>query len=176
MEKVGRPAGLIGYDTDDNIKARAASAPVRYRLVRPRTVLYATLIAVVGGAMVFQLATRATASISALHERSPMFVTLRDGSIRNAYAIRIANKRSEPRNFALTVEGPVGIQIEAVGVAGTADWRPIVEVGPDQTREVRVLVTMPRGVISEKSTLILIKAADLFAGENVSAKENFFAP
>ena len=176
MAKVNRPAGLIGYDTDDNIKARALGQPTRYRVVRPRTIVYALLLFVVGGAMIYQLATRATASISVLHERNPMFVTLRDGSIRNAYTIRLANKRSESRPFALTVDGPVGTQIEAVGVAATTDWRPIVEVGPDQTREVRVLVTMPRGVISEKSTLISIKAADLFAGENVSAKENFFAP
>jgi cytochrome c oxidase accessory protein FixG len=176
MGKVGRPAGLIGYDTDDAIKAREGGAPSAYRPIRPRTVLYASLIAVVGGAMVLQLATRATASISVLHERNPMFVTLRDGSIRNAYAVRIANKRPEVRPFALTVEGPVGTRIEAVGIAATTDWRPVVEVGPDQTREVRVLVTMPRGVITEKSTLISIKAADLFAGENVTARENFFAP
>jgi cytochrome c oxidase accessory protein FixG len=176
MAKVDRPAGLIGYDTDDNIKARSLGQPVRYRIIRPRTIVYALLLFVVGGAMIYQLATRATASISVLHERNPMFVVLRDGSIRNAYTVRIANKRPESRPFALTVEGPVGTQIEAVGVAATTDWRPIVEVGPDQTREVRVLVTMPRGIISEKSTLISIKAADLFAGENVVAKENFFAP
>jgi cytochrome c oxidase accessory protein FixG len=175
MGKVGRPAGLIGYDTEDSIKARALGQPVSYQIVRPRTVLYAAFIAVVGCAMVFQLATRATASISILHERNPMFVTLRDGSIRNAYTIRIANKRPEPRPFALTVEGPVGALIEAVGVTPTADWRPVVDVGPDQTREVRVLVTMPRGALSEKSTLISIKAADLFTGEIVSAQENFFA-
>ncbi len=176
MAKVGRSAGLIGYDTDDHIKAREAGTPISYHLIRPRTILYAAIIAIVGGAMVFQLATRATASISVLHERNPMFVTLRDGSIRNAYTIRIANKRPESRPFALTVDGPLGTQIEAVGVAATADWRPVVEVGPDQTREVRVLVTMPRGIISEKSTLISIKAADLFVGENVSARENFFVP
>ncbi|MCA3564436.1 MAG: cytochrome c oxidase accessory protein CcoG [Methylocystis sp.] len=176
MAKVDRPAGLIGYDTDDNIKARALGQPTHYRIVRPRTIVYALLLFVVGGAMIFQLATRATASISVLHERNPMFVVLSDGSIRNAYTVRIANKRPESRPFALSVEGPVGTQIEAVGVAPTSDWRPVVEVGPDQTREVRVLVTMPRGIISEKSTLISIKAADLFAGENVAAKENFFAP
>jgi cytochrome c oxidase accessory protein FixG len=176
MGKVGRPAGLIGYDTDDNIKARSLGNLPVYRLIRPRTILYAVLIVVVGGAMIFQLATRATASISVLHERNPMFVLLRDGSIRNAYTIRIANKRPESRPFALTGDGPPGMQIETVGVASTADWRPVVEVGPDQTREVRVLVTMPRGIISGKSTLISIKASDLFAGENVSATENFFAP
>jgi cytochrome c oxidase accessory protein FixG len=176
MDKVGRPAGLIGYDTDDNIKARAAGHPTVQRIIRPRTILYATLLAGVGGAMSFQLATRATVSISILHERNPMFVTLRDGSIRNAYTIRIANKRPEPRPFALTVEGPLGTQIETVGVAATTDWRPVAEVGPDQTREVRVLITMPREIIKEKSTMISIKAADLFVGESVSAKENFFAP
>lgn len=176
MGKIGRMPGLIGYDTDDNIKARQKRQSVRYRIVRARTMLYAALISIVGGAMLFQLATRSTASISVLHERSPLFVTLRDGSIRNAYTIRIANKRPESRDFAITVEGPVGTRIEAVGIATTADWRPIVEVGPDMTREVRVLVTMPREVIKDKSTLILIKAADLFVGESVVAKENFFAP
>jgi cytochrome c oxidase accessory protein FixG len=176
MGKVGRSAGLIGYDTDDNIKAREVGQPTRYQLIRPRTILYTAILAIVGGAMVFQLATRATASISVLHERNPMFVTLRDGSIRNAYAVRLSNKRPENRPFALTVDGPIGTQIEVVGVSATADWRPIVEVRPDQTREVRVLITMPRGLISEKSTLISIKAADLFAGENVVARENFFAP
>ncbi len=176
MDKVGRPAGLIGYDTDDHIRARAAGKTISYRLIRPRTVLYAAIIALIGGAMVYQLATRATASIHVLHERNPMFVTLRDGSIRNAYTIRLANKRPEARLFALTVEGPTGIQIEAIGVPATSDWRPMIEVGPDQTHEVRVLVTIPRGSITEKSTLIWIKAADLFAGENVLARENFFAP
>jgi cytochrome c oxidase accessory protein FixG len=176
MGKVGRPAGLIGYDTDDACKVREAGGAASYRVVRPRTILYAALIAIVGGAMLYQLATRATASISVLHDRNPLFVTLRDGSIRNGYTIRIANKRPESRPFALTVEGPIGAQIEAVGEPATADWRPVIEVGPDQTREVRVLITMPRGVIAEKSTLISIKASDLFAGEIVSARENFFAP
>jgi len=176
MAKVGRAPGLIGYDTDENIKARIAGEPVAYRIIRPRTILYAALLVVVGGAIVYQLATRATASISLLHERNPMFVTLRDGSIRNAYSVRIANKRPDARPFAFTVEGPPGAQIEVVGVTMTTDWRPVVEVGPDQTREFRVLVTVPRGIATDKSTLIEIKAADLFMGEVVAGRENFFAP
>ena len=124
MTKVGRPSGLIGYDTDDGIKARIAGKPIVYRPIRARTILYTAILVLVGGAMVFQLATRATASISVLHERSPLHVTLSDGRIRNSYTARIANKRPESRNFALTVEGVPGAQIELVGVVATADWRP----------------------------------------------------
>ena len=176
MLKIDRLPGLIGYDTDDGIKARIAGEPIKYRPVRARTILYAAIIAVVGGAMLFQLATRSTASISVMHERNPSFVTLSDGSIRNAYSVRLANKRPDRRDFAMTIEGPLGVKIDVVNVPATADWRPIVEVGPDQTREVRVLVTIPRASLTEKSTLISIKAADLFVGENVVARENFFAP
>jgi cytochrome c oxidase accessory protein FixG len=181
MTKVGRPVGLIGYDTDDNIKARACGQPVSYHMVRPRTILYALIIVIVGGAMVYQLATRSTATISALHERNPPFVVLSDGSIRNAYTVRIANKRPDKRDFAMTVEGPRGAEIEVVNVPATADWRPIVEVGPDQTREIRVLVTLPREtppreVPRQKSDVIVIKASDLFVGETVRARENFVWP
>jgi cytochrome c oxidase accessory protein FixG len=48
MTKVGRPTGLIGYDTDDAIKARMEFETPRYRLVRPRTIVYVAAIAVVG--------------------------------------------------------------------------------------------------------------------------------
>lgn len=176
MLKINRLPGLIGYDTDDNIKAREQGKPTIYKTIRARTILYSAIIVLVGGGMVYQLATRATASISVLHDRSPMFVTLADGSIRNAYTVRLGNKRPDQRLFAMTVEGPREIKIDVVNVAPTADWRPIVPVDPDQTREVRVLVTIPRASLQSKSTLVTIKASDLFAGETVIASENFFAP
>jgi cytochrome c oxidase accessory protein FixG len=176
MDKVGRPTGLIGYDTDDAIKLRETGAKPRYRPIRIRTMIYFGMIAIVGGLMLYQLATRATASISVLHERTPLFVQLSDGRIRNAYTVRLGNKRPDARQFAMTVEGPRSVEIEVVGVPATADWRPVVVVGPDQTREIRVLVTVPRSAITAQSHMILIKASDLFAGEIVTARDNFFAP
>ncbi|MDU6672577.1 MAG: hypothetical protein E6501_28740, partial [Bradyrhizobium sp.] len=48
---------LIGYDNDINIHRRQEGKPPVYKLVRARTVAYAAIIAVVGGAMVYKLAT-----------------------------------------------------------------------------------------------------------------------
>jgi cytochrome c oxidase accessory protein FixG len=176
MRKVGRPERLIAYDTDDNIRRRLAKEPEIRRPIRARTLIYAGLIAVVGGAMLFQLATRATLTVSLLHDRNPLFVTLRDGSIRNAYLVRIANKRPDARPVALSVTGPAGAQIEAVGAPGTADTRAVVTVGPDTTQEVRLLVTVPAGASLERSQVIVITAADLFAGETIRVRDTFFAP
>jgi cytochrome c oxidase accessory protein FixG len=177
MAKVGRPTRLIAYDTDEAIKARQAGQTPRYRPIRARTLLYAGLISVVGGLMLYQLATRAFLEMSLIHERTPLFVTLRDGSIRNAYMVRIVNKRSEARDVALTLaRSPAGAVIEVVGVPATVDWRPIIPVDPDTTREVRVLVTVPRASLTAKTELIRIKASDLFAGETTVAEDHFFAP
>jgi cytochrome c oxidase accessory protein FixG len=176
MAKVGYPTRLIAYDTDDAITARQAGQKPVYRPVRARTVFYAAIIVLVGGAMIYQLATRSFLGISLIHDRTPLFVTLRDGSIRNAYTVRLINKRTESREVALTIDGLPDISMEVQGANQTADWRPVVTVDPDTTREVRVLVRAPRASLKAGTNVIRIKAADLFAGENAVAEENFFAP
>ena len=55
MAKIGRPARLIAYDTDLNIKRRQEGEPPVYNIVRMRTRLYAAIIAVVGGLMLYTL-------------------------------------------------------------------------------------------------------------------------
>jgi cytochrome c oxidase accessory protein FixG len=176
MTKISRPKGLIAYDTEDNVKRRLAGQAAIYRPIRARTLIYAALIALVGGAMVYQLATRRTAEISVLHERTPLFVRLSDGAIRNAYVIRLLNKRPDARPFALTVSGLPGIRIETVGTQATADLRPIVTVEPDSSREIRALVTVPADVHVEQSQTITFTASDLFAGEVVTAQDHFITP
>ena len=176
MAKIGRPKGLIAYDTDQNVKRRMAGEKPVFKPVRARTLIYVSIIAVVGGAMLYQLATRATASISALHDRNPLFVRLSDGSIRNAYTLRIANKRANDRPFALTVRGVTGAEITVPEAAPTADFRPIVTVGPDRTREVRAFVTVPKETPLQKSQMIEIIASDIFMGETVVARDHFVAP
>ena len=176
MKKIGRPNRLIGYDTDDAVQLRIKGGTPHYQLLRPRTFIYFAIIGIVGGAMIYQLATRMTAGVNIIHERTPLFTTLADGSIRNSYTLRLINKRPETRDFAVTIDGPLGATAEVIGVPPTADWRPIVEVGPDQTREVRLLVSAPKSALPDKSVPITIRISDLFVGEVVVGKDHFFGP
>ena len=178
MEKIGRPKGLIAYDTDFNVQARINKQPERpFRPVRPRTVIYAALIVLCGGAMAFQLATRSTAGINLIHDRSPLFVSLADGSIRNAFTVRLINKHPDERPYVLTAEGLKDAQIQLVNVEPSGDSRLIVKVGPDSTREVRMLVTVPKASLTSKSTPITVRASDVNkGGETVVARDHFFGP
>ena len=173
MEKIGRPTRLIAYDNEINIKRRMAGQEPIIKLVRTRTVLYASIIAVVGAIMLYALMTRHAFDINVIHDRNPVFVRLSDGGVRNGYTMRILNKRLEARRFALSVGGIPGAVVEIVGQPlGSSN---IVEVGPDQTRELRVLVS-DYNYGPPESMPIVFHLLDLESGEWAQARDNFRAP
>ncbi len=177
MEKVGREPGLIGYDTDMNIERRAKGKPPIYRIVRARTVLYAAVIAVVGGIMAWALATRTFQDVSVIHDRNPIAVLLSDGGVRNGYTVRILNKRTEPRAFTLAVEGlPADAVVEAVGVEEKIVGRPVIKLDADTTRELRVTVAVPGATPVEHATPVVFRIVDLGSGETATARDFFKAP
>ena len=76
MAKVDRPPFLIAWDSARNQELLAAGQPASYRLLRPRTLIYAVLVAVVGLVMLAGLSLRSSTDINVLHDRNPLFVTL----------------------------------------------------------------------------------------------------
>jgi polyferredoxin len=125
--------------------------------------------------MLYTLATRSSMSISALHERSPLFVTLSDGSVRNDYTVRFLNKAGVSRSFALEVLGVPAAEIRTSGVERGADGKLIVEVGPDQTREIRVSVQVPAAKLPREATDIEFKATEIKTGQTASVRDHFVA-
>lgn len=173
MTRIGRPTRLIGYDSDINIEQRLLGEERRFQLIRPRTVLYASIIAVVGSLMLYVLLTRHDFSVAVIHDRNPVFVRLTDGAIRNGYTLRVLNKRLEPRRFALSLDGLAGSVVEVAGLPlGSSN---ILEVGPDQTREFRVLVS-EYTFSPAPSTAITFHLTDIESEERASASDNFRAP
>ena len=68
------------------------------RLVRPRTVLYAALIAVVSAIMLAAWLNRSVLNVDVLHDRNPLYVELTDGGVRNGYTLKILNKVQKTRS------------------------------------------------------------------------------
>jgi cytochrome c oxidase accessory protein FixG len=176
MAKIGRPPDLIAYDTDLNVKRRQAGQPEQFNIMRPRTWLYVGLIAVVAGIMLSALLMRNDVGVNAMHDRNPIFVNLSDGSLRNAYTINLLNKRSEPRTFVLQVDNLPGAKVETAGQAGEENGYPLIEVGPDQSRQMRVLITMPPGSKVKSQTPIIFKLVDKKTGRVATHADHFFGP
>jgi cytochrome c oxidase accessory protein FixG len=175
MKKVDRPTGLIAYDTDINIARRSEGKPPIYRIVRPRTLIYAGLIALVGAVMLYALLTRSYLDISVRHDRNPLFVTLSDGSIRNAHTVHLLNKRPDISTIELSVEGLPEAEVHVVGLDSVIAGKPLIPVGPDQGREVRVLVTMPANAHIDHSTPLTFRATDIATGETAVARDHFIS-
>jgi len=105
MEKVGTRPYLISWDTLARQKGKAQGVNVKVKFLRVRTILYMVALAVVGISLLTALVTRSTATLSVIHDRAPLYVTLRDGSLRNGYTIKIANKTQADANYVLKVSG-----------------------------------------------------------------------
>jgi cytochrome c oxidase accessory protein FixG len=154
MDKVERPRGLVRYDTENNYNARAAAkacgtscGPDKLRLVRPRTIYYALILAVVGSVMLYGLLTRPVYELHALRERSPAFVKLSSGAVRNDYTLKIFNKTYSERSFALSVEGLPQAEVKINGAGSpTADD---VRAPADDVGTVRLSIAIPPKQLSQ---------------------------
>ena len=177
MGKIGRPRNLIAYDTVAKQEAKAAGVHETLQLIRPRTMLYAGMAALVGAIMLVALLNRTLLEINVLHDRTPPFVLLSDGGIRNGYTVKILNKRHEPRRIALVVSGLPSAKVAIVGLEAADP--PSVLVATDALQELRVYVTVPPNeakALSEASTTFALIARDLDAKSDVTRKTSFQRP
>jgi cytochrome c oxidase accessory protein FixG len=177
MTKIGRPTRLIAYDTDENIRRRSIGLPaLKPKIFRPRTILYMALIVGVASLMAFTLATRRSLGVDVMHDRNPIYVALSDGSLRNAYTVRILNQKGATRDFKLSLAGLPEARLEIQGSPNAADGGVPITVAAEQTLELRVLVTAPNGVKLPQSTPIQIVLTDAVTGEAAKKADFFMGP
>jgi len=110
--------------------------------------------------------------VNVLHDRNPLFVLLSDGGVRNNYTVRILNKGPE-RTFTLGVSGLKGAELRVAGVEPGADGKLAVEVGQDQTREIRLSVQVKSELLPPGPVQIEIRATDTASGETAAAEDHF---
>lgn len=111
MTKVGRPKGLIRYDSFNGFAKRAR------RLLRPRIYVYCGLAALGLGALSVVAGGKArpfTASVS----RVGSMPFQSDGTwVRNLYRVRVLNKRNQPATITIKLgdDAPAGYQLSGEG-------------------------------------------------------------
>ena len=174
MAKLDRPRGLIAYDTFRNLSVVSEDQRVPVRLVRPRTVLYTALIALVMGIMATAFTMRSDVEISLIEDRNPLFVRLSDGGIRNGYTLKILNKAHTPQRFVVGVDGIAAARMTIVGFDGGE-----LPVDADGLRAVRIYVTVPRDAragLTAGSTPLRFVVTDATTGTTVVRATAFRSP
>ena len=163
MAKVGLPPNLIAYDSERNQDLRAENKSPRYPIIRTRTVLYAAITVLVAAAMLITLALRKDTDVNVIPERNPLFVKLSDGSIRNAYTIKILNKENTERVYALTVESPLDASLNTIG-----DDQPKTAIDlsapPDGVGTHRIFLRLPPDQVTSDSMDLDLSLTDTETG------------
>lgn len=97
MDKLGRPRGLVRYDSLNGLAGKPKS------ILRPRLFLYAVLMLLGATAMTLSAMQLRSANMNVVRMTgAPYFVT--DEDLRNQYLIRIINKETHPQTFTLKVD------------------------------------------------------------------------
>jgi cytochrome c oxidase accessory protein FixG len=117
MDKIGRPRGLIDYCAlSDEASERAGNPPKSTwsHILRLRNFIYFGLWSAIGIGLVVALFIRSDFSVSVTPDRNPQYVTLSDGTIRNAYNVKISNQTGEDRLFHISIktEEPLRVDLE----------------------------------------------------------------
>lgn len=177
MVKIGRPTGLVTFDTQTNqIALSSGGKPVASKWLRPRVIIYSLSMLVIGGAIVAGLALRPGLDISVLRDRAPLYVALADGTVRNAYTFKISNMTRDPRDYVLSASGLAGATIAVAGEGqGEQTMHQRLTAAPDMVATYRIFVTVPRGSLREASQPLNLTLTSA-NGETASYQTVFMGP
>ncbi len=171
MEKIGLPKGLIRYDTFAHLLDPKPEK--QFKVLKPRTIYYSIILIVVCGLMLRSLIFKTEIETTIIPDRNPIFVTLKDGSVRNGYVIKIANKTHEKKNFKLKIDSPS----EAVLKIQNNDLQ-ILEVEAESISSFKVFVTLPENYlqkIGEEQSHLLVKFSIIDEKEEKKIESIFIA-
>ncbi|WP_037467323.1 cytochrome c oxidase accessory protein CcoG [Sphingobium herbicidovorans] len=168
MAQIGKPRGLIDYCTEDDALAEqkgGAPRPVLSTLLRPRTLAYFALWICVGAAMLFALGVRTRLDISVQQDRNPIFVRLSDGTIRNAYTIKLRNMEARPRPMQVGVTGLADAKMWTdAGSREQAGSALTTMVAADSVEKLRVFLLLPSAGPVRQDFAFTVRATDREGG------------
>jgi cytochrome c oxidase accessory protein FixG len=176
MERTHRDKWLITWDTLSRQAAKMTGRHEPIRIVRARTMIYISVLLAAMTGMTVALLTRSTLGLSVQRDRAPVFVPLADGSIRNGYTLKIANKTQIPAAFDLRVAGLAGATL--VVAEGDTRPEPVLRIlsASDEVDTFRVLVTArPTALVdgSEPADFVL---RDTLSGKTTVYHSTFMGP
>jgi len=108
MDKVGRPRGLIRYESEENI-AHSKKTKFNWRIAA-----YSFVLLLLTSALVVMLVTRDDVDARVLRTAGQMYQAMPDGRISNLYNIKLINKTRKDISVSMNLENMKG-EITVIG-------------------------------------------------------------
>ena len=133
MERIGKPRGLIRYDS------LARLGGERTRFLRPRVLVYSLLLVGIAVALFVGLGTRPQLDFTVVRPPGEPFTLLPGGLVSNHFTLRLHNRLQADKRVRIEVSSPAGAQL-------------IVPVNPlelkaDEQVRTEAFVNIPAGLV-----------------------------
>ncbi|GAB4173647.1 MAG: cytochrome c oxidase accessory protein CcoG [Wenzhouxiangellaceae bacterium] len=162
MDKMGYPRGLIRYTTENAMQGRPT------RIVRPRVVIYALVLAALLSLFATLLVGRPTVEVDVLRDRVTLY-RLAGEFIENPYQLKLTNRTEQPRELRIEVSGLDGLEVA----------RPMepIELAPMQVVNRPLTLIAPRKDVAPGMHRVELLVRDAASGELLERHETrFFVP
>ena len=114
MDKMGYARGLIRYASENALERHLGAKDMWRRMLRPRTVIYSALLAVIIIGTGVSLVMRNPLKVDVIRDRGTLAREAAPGVIENVYRVQIMNTEEAMRSFTITAEGLPDLRIAGV--------------------------------------------------------------
>ena len=134
MARLGLPTGLVRYDTQHGLEQQLTPAQRLRRVLRPRVVVYGTVLLLIAAGVATSLALRPPFKVDVVRDRATLARIVDDGWVENVYRLQVMNATEREQRYV----------VHADGLDGLALGEPIeVAVGPAAAQWVTVALRVP---------------------------------
>jgi len=173
MERVGLPTGLIKYSTQ--AQDLGSDQSLKQTLLRPRVLIYGTLLSMVFIGFIAALAMRSGFQVDILRDRNALYRWSKSNDIENSYQVRVMNKGQLDQRYSVTVLGLEG---------ASAKWGKPSEVGHSRVvkagdiGEFNVIITLAETANYKRSQDIEMRFSETIGSSpnSIVEESRFWAP
>jgi cytochrome c oxidase accessory protein FixG len=170
MDKMKYPRGLIRYATENGQIQGLTRGQMFRRVLRPRVLIYGSVLVAIAAAFVFSLTIRHTFKVDVVRDRMMVARVVEEGQIENLYRLQLMNATEQGQRYHVSVTGIPGVSLaSATDVevpAADARWVTLAVRVPQQAAKAAgsgahpihfevTAVANPSAKVSERSTFVV---------------------
>lgn len=167
MDKMHYPRGLIRFTTQNALKQGTGGREILRRVLRPRVLVYATVLLALTTGLMLSLALRTPLKVDVVRDRAALSRIVAGGKLENVYRLQVMNATEQPQRYRLAAEGLPGLALAS---------EDTVAVGPAESRWVAVRLQLPYGGAPAGSHPIHFDISVVGGTAHVREKSVFLVP
>ena len=179
MDKVGYERGLVKYSTQNAMNKRWSKKQMMQRILRPRVIIYATILCLLVGGLLTSLWLRTPFRVDVVRDRGVMSRLTDNGMLENVYRLQIMNGTEQVQHYQLSVSGLKDLEIEISDAEKNTKDREhsrTVMVKPAESRWLIVDLRIPDGTVEPGTHKIEFEIQAIESNQMVEEKSIFLVP